>query len=406
MSAGMQSSLFQHQHATHPGTPTKKHRLVDENQTPSRTTPRRPLQSVSENDMNIRSSHKDIKEPHVKAAKSTFGIGSSSSGIRTSTYFSTFPQQPQQQLPVDRLTNAVSSLHQKSLNNKLQVQSAFYQWLTFTLRSQLAAKNAFNTPKKRRMSEVPSNHTTPLNLGPSTPTGNDRHAHSPSIINTAERTYKSRSVNDSGKSPAFVAQTLADKLRQLDEVQPGEHSNPSSGKSTFSAPIAPQQYTERRHHVHVDREKLYDHGRDREAPAFHANVDFNSLHKAMRDMTQSSVLTLSRVKNRQQSVLENNCSTFTVREIAARMDYHLGITETSSDQEVSNFIQNYGYVKPSANPPLPLSGSGQETTSSGVALIELPHLRDKFSEWKTRYNMGVTRPGPLLSSGSTNMEEE
>jgi hypothetical protein len=202
------------------------------------------------------------------------------------------------------------------------------------------------------------------------------------------------SSKDSGlREP--LSQTLADKLRQLDEK--------SQEEETFASlhDLHPQPM-EHRYHVHVDREKLFDHGRERETPAFHANIEFHSLHKAMRDLTQSSVQTLSRIKNRQPS--KENGSSSAVREISSRMDYHLGITDMTTEKQISEYIQNYGYVKPSTNPPLPLSGHGQETTSSGVALIELQHLRDKFSEWKTRYPLATNSTSKI--NASSEMEEK
>ena len=369
----------------HPSTPTKKHRLHDnENETPSRITPRRPLQNVSENDLNIRSSQKDVKDPFSgnlqgifsKVTKLTPQVGPA----RNPLFGAAQPSNTQQ---VMKLSNLLSILCHKQIKRETQVKSAFYQWLSFTLRAQLTAKNAFNTPKKRRMNTViPGISSTPIDEIPITPTDYDAHLGQPVATATNERPFKSSNWdNNSGKEPK--AHSLAEKLRHMDD-------NHADRPTLFSVKIdrTNSQASERRHQVHVDREKLFDQNRERETPAFHANVDFSCLHKAMRDMTQSSVQTLSRLKSRsnQQPLLENAANGPSLREITARMDYHLGITDMSTEKQVNDYIQNYGYVKPSVHPPLPLVGRGQETTSSGVPLVELSNLRDKFSEWKSRYH--------------------
>ena len=362
-------------------TPTRKHRLVDDEPRSASATPSRraALHALSESDLNAQP-HRHVHVTHAHTAKSR-------------AFPATTPSLHAALLsPVNtaRLAVLLALLRERRRGRERAVRGAFFEWLSRTLRSRL-----------RSESRAPSAPPTPA------------HAHAESAAASAAasllNTPKKRRVGDaaSASQPQSSTGSLAEKLRRLDmeERPPTAHNTPSGRSRT---PVHAQSHTPVTPPAHL-------------APSLtHTVVDGAALHEAMRDATASSLLSLSRYRTRSQRHTRSICKpaaegeesslsapstrthTEDMRALTFRISHQAGATDASS------YLQQYHYAQPSADPLLPLAcehirnaTSSEREPPTMLPLTALPLLKEKVSQWRASYasdkNPG-SRVRPALAS--------
>jgi hypothetical protein len=394
-----------HSESSHFATPTRKHRLA-ESPGAAVTPSRRPLHTLSDNDLN----QQQQQQLPLSASKNN----TNNNTLKPRHFVHTVHAPPLAAVPVapsafpsssnylppsqtHLLTQLLLLIREHRVVREKAVRSAFYQWLSSSLRTARAQRphssssnndhslnqthvdgsisrnhqsENFNTPKKRR---VASDDDAVSQRGSTTPLS----AHS-SDNRSGASTDRPVSLNQKAFAAATAAaahsESLAEKLRKLD--QQGHTSQTTSSAGTGRRWFADDRSDDFENVEQLQSQRVLKSG-----------LDSQALHRAMRTMTAASQSTLARCRrsSEQEKERERERESSRVRALTSQWDHAMGLDDADDSHEIAQYIQNYSYSLPSDRPLRPLAQRDRARETQIVPLVALPMLRDKLSLWKSEY---------------------